>query len=279
VPGKTMGSDEKGENKSRPAEDDPKMRDETEEEKETKTSLDLAKQWSFELELSPMQESPTVLDSEERDLPHQLPWRTTLSFKPDEAHWQTLYAREGKPVLIERTLGAGSILLSSDSYVFSNEAMKKDRHPRLLSYLCGQGHKFVFDETHLGVERQPGIAGLLRRYRLAPFIGSLVLLALLAIWRKSVAFVPVLEEESTAAVAVDRDYAAGLTNLLQRNIGKENIIDACLAEWKRSFTHGRRNLSDRLPAMEAIIAAEKRKPARRRNLLEVYKQISKVVQR
>ena len=252
--------------------------DDEEEKEEHKTSLDLAEEWSFELKLSPNKDNSAVLSSEE-DLPRTLPWRTTLIFEPDETQWDVLYRREGKPVFIERTMGAGSILVSSDSYVFSNEAMKKDRYPGLLSYLCGQGGEIVFDETHLGVERQYGIAGLLRKYGLAPFIGSLVLLALLAIWRRSVVFVPTGEEERVVSVAADRDYAAGLTNLLQRNIGNGEIIDVCLEEWKRSFTHGRRDYSDRLPAIEAIVKAEKKKPARQRNAVKVYRRIGEAVRR
>ena len=39
------------------------------------------------------------------------------------------------PVVIERQYGNGSIVLVADSFLVSNEALRSERHPRLLARL------------------------------------------------------------------------------------------------------------------------------------------------
>jgi hypothetical protein len=177
-------------------------------------------------------------------------------------------------VVIERSYGNGSIVLCSDSFFLSNEAMKKNRYPQLLSWLCGTHRKIVFDETHLGVSRSPGIATLLRKYGLAPFFISLVGLALLAIWKQATRLVPVYEEEERAFVDPGKDAFTGFTNLLRRNISPGYILSSCLEEWKRSFTHGKQNLSALLPRIQEIIAEDRAKPKKDRNPVQAYRKIS-----
>ena len=175
----------------------------------------------METELSTEKNAEASLSAPEKDLPASLAWHSTLVFEPQDDAWRTLYARAGKPVLIERSYGKGSIVLSSDSFFLSNEAMKNKRYPQLLSWLCGTHRKIIFDETHLGVSKSPGIATLLRKYGLAPFFISLIVLALLAIWKQSARLVPVYEEEERASVDAGKDAFTGFTNLLRRNISPE----------------------------------------------------------
>jgi hypothetical protein len=138
-----------------------------------------------ETELFVKGDGKASLSLPEKELPSSLPWHSTLVFEPQDPAWRILYTRAEKPVLIERSYGKGSIVLSSDSFFLSNEAMKRERYPQLLSWLCGPHRKIVFDETHLGVSKSPGIATLLRKYGLAPFFISLIVLALLAIWKQA----------------------------------------------------------------------------------------------
>jgi hypothetical protein len=239
-----------------------------------KTYVNLAGQWSVETQLSAEHNADARLSAAEKGLPASLAWHTTLVFKPQENVWRTIYAREGKPVLMERTYGKGSIVLSSDSFFLSNEAMKNSRYPHLLSWLCGNHRKIVFDETHLGISKSTGIATLLRRHGLAPFFASLILLALLAIWRQSTSFVPVYEEDEKTFVDESKDCSTGLTNLLRRNIPADGLLTVCLEEWKRSFTYGKQNLSGLLPRIQEIIAADHAQPRKRRNPVQAYRKIS-----
>jgi hypothetical protein len=264
-----------------PLEENPdKQKDEEKDQEEEKKffgreeHVDLSKQWGVETDLSTEKNAEASLRGPEKDLPASLPWQSTLFFEPQEDTWRTLYARAGKPVVIERSYGNGSIVLCSDSFFLSNEAMKKNRYPQLLSWLCGTHRKIVFDETHLGVSRSPGIATLLRKYGLAPFFISLVGLALLAIWKQATRLVPVYEEEERAFVDPGKDAFTGFTNLLRRNISPGYILSSCLEEWKRSFTHGKQNLSALLPRIQEIIAEDRAKPKKDRNPVQAYRKIS-----
>jgi hypothetical protein len=239
-----------------------------------KEMVDLTKRWGVETELFVKGDAGASLSIPEKELPSSLPWHSTLVFEPQDPAWRILYTRAEKPVLIERSYGKGSIVLSSDSFFLSNEAMKKERYPNLLSWLCGPHRKIVFDETHLGVSKSPGIATLLRKYGLVPFLLSLIALALLAIWKQAARLVPVYEEEEKATVDAGKDAFTGFTNLLRRNIPPDRLLPACLEEWKRSFTHGKQDLSSRLPQIQEIIAADRARPKKDRNPVKVYRKIS-----
>jgi hypothetical protein len=236
--------------------------------------VDLARRWGVKAELSVKRDTEASLSIPEKGLPSSLPWHSTLVFEPQDSAWRILYTRAERPVLIERSYGRGSIVLSSDSFFLSNEAMKRERYPQLLSWLCGPHRKIVFDETHLGVSKSPGIATLLRKYGLAPFLISLIVLALLAIWKQTARLVPVYEEKEKATVDAGKDAFTGFTNLLRRNIPPDALLSTCLEEWKRSFTHGKQDLSSRLPQIQEIIATDRAQPKKNRNPVEAYRKIS-----
>jgi hypothetical protein len=236
--------------------------------------VNLTKRWGVKAELSAKGDGEASLSIPEKELPSSLPWHSTLVFVSLDPAWRILYTRAEKPVLIERSYGKGSIVLSSDSFFLSNEAMKKERYPQLLSWFCGPHRKIVFDETHLGVSKSPGIATLLRKYGLAPFFISLIVLALLAIWKQATRLVPVYEEEEKATVDAGKDAFTGFTNLLRRNLPPDHLLSACLEEWKRSFTHGKQDFSSRLPQIQEIIAADRAQPKKNRNPVEAYRKIS-----
>lgn len=239
--------------------------------------VNLSDRWSVDTELSAEQDSEALLRAPEKGLPTSLAWHSTLVFNPQDAAWRTIYTMSGKPVLIERTYGKGSIVMASDSYLLSNEAMKTTRYPRLLAWLCGNHQKIIFDETHFGISKHPGVAALLRKYGLAPFFIALVVLALLAIWRQSISFVPANDESKAIMVNPGKDYSTGLTNLLRRNISSNDILAAGLEEWKRSFTHGKKNLSSLLPRIQEIISAERKKQKKNRDAVHAYRKISALI--
>ncbi len=254
-------------------------KDEEEEKRTREGYVNLCREWGVGIDLSAEKDAEASLSGPEKDLPASLPWQSTLFFDLQDIAWRTVYARAGKPVLIERPYGKGSIVLSADSFFLSNEAMKNRRYPELLSWLCGRHRRIVFDETHLGVSKAPGIAALLRKYGLAPFFISLIVLALLAIWKQAARLVPVDEEEERASADPGKDAVTGFTNLLRRNIPPDRILYACLEEWKRSFTHGRQSLSALLPRIQEIIGEDHAKPKKNRNAVQVYREISGLAKR
>lgn len=175
------------------------------------------------------------------DLPEEVTWRSDLFFEIDPAAgWRVIYRRAGRSVLVERQLGRGSIVLAGDSYFLSNEALQRKRAPALLAWIVGPHGRVMFDETHLGVTVQPGIAALARRYGLAGAFFTLVLLAGLFVWRRMALFVP--PTESSGDVALTYHPAAGLEALLRRSVPANELAAACVAEWKptaRESEHAR----------------------------------------
>jgi hypothetical protein len=205
-------------------------------------------------------------------LPEQLEWHTAAWFdKPDPA-WQVIYAREkDRALVMKRKLGAGTLVLLADSFYFSNEAMRWHRQPELLAWLTGPNHQAVFDESHLGVQERPGVAGLARKYRLHGLVLSLLVLGALFVWKNSAPFLP----EPEAGLASGRgDYirgkesSSGFVNLLRRNIRASDVLGLCFEEWKK--TCARSVPSSKLEELEDIMRAEKEQPARKRNAVAAY---------
>ena len=215
-------------------------------------------------------------------MPAQLAIHTSLCFTNLTNGWTTIYQRDKKaPVVVERKFGAGTVVLVADSYPFSNEAMFKDRSAPLLAWLLGSGRDAIFDEAHLGIVEQPGMATLMRRYQLHGLIFSLLAVAGLFIWKNSVSLVPPHTEAEAEAgpVVAGRDSASGFVNLVRRGISPADIINVCFAEWKKSNARlaaispqQRRDL-EHLVQQQAALEPHQRKP------VENYRVISRILQR
>ena len=170
--------------------------------------------------------------------PHLEPTISThsfTSFAPEHPAWKTLYEVNGKPVIIERNYGLGTLVLCADSWIFSNEALRTERRPNLLLEFLA-GHKsIVFDETHHGISKQTGIANLARRYRLHGAFAMCLLLGILFVWRNSFPLVPHEQtDRSEAEVISGQDANTGLVNLLRRSIPPRDLVATCLAQWRHS---------------------------------------------
>lgn len=167
-------------------------------------------------------------------LPETLPWHTALHFETTDAAWRTVYARDPYPVMIERAFGEGAIVLSADSYFLSNEALLRDRAPGLLAWLAGPAERVVFDEWLKGFERRPGVMTLVRRYGLHTTLGGLLLTALLFVWHRASPLVPPPPDAGDqGGVVAGRDTAQGLSNLLQRNISRSDLLRIACRQWMK----------------------------------------------
>ena len=194
--------------------------------------------------------------------------------------WQVIYARDDKPVLIERAVGKGTIVLSALSYFVSNEAMRKERHTGLLLWLGGGKEHIVFDELHHGIMKQRGVASLMRKYRLQWLGAGLLLLAILFIWKNSVGLVPADESlygALDAPVAKGKDSAAGLTNLLRRNLGRRDVLRTCLREYRGSVGRPDNRTRNKLDRITRLVKQDEERPARERNSVKAYNEICKIL--
>ena len=191
-----------------------------------------------------------------KSLPPTISWHSALYFDELEDSWRAIYTADGRPVIIERPFGRGSLVLSADSFFLSNEALRSERHPQLLAWLLGDSVNMVFDETHFGILRSPGVLDLIQTHRFHWFILTVAILAILFIWKNSVSFVPppkIIHSQAGKDVISDRDSTQGLISLLRRNIPAGRLLQTCAGEWQSSIQPERWFRSDRLLQIKSVL--------------------------
>jgi len=216
------------------------------------------------------------------ELPARLTIHTSLCFTNLTNGWATIYQRDKKtPVVVERKFGAGTVVLVADSYPFSNEAMFKSRSAPLLAWMLGNGREVIFDEAHLGIVEQPGMATLMRRYQLHGLIFSLIVVAGLFVWKNSLSLVPPHDDTRTNAglVVAGRDSASGFVNLVRRGIAPSEIINVCFAEWKKSGARAAAVSPAQRHEVDLLIQQQAALEPRQRNPVETYRHISQILKR
>lgn len=177
--------------------------------------------------------------------------------------WKTLATVEDKPVLAERRIGHGSIVVASDSYFATNQALLFDPVPEFLAWLIGDARVVIFDETHLGTEETPGIMTLARRYRLHGFFIGGILLFALFVWQSSSSLVPAQEGTGAEARTVaGQGASAGLVSLLRRGVPRSRLLHACLDQWLRNHPQPNPSLHDRIASARAMLPDAGSRPAR-----------------
>jgi hypothetical protein len=214
--------------------------------------------------------TPKVVLAEQQNGGEKLSWHTTLCFDELGPEWRVKYTFDGNPVIIERDFGTGTIVLSADSYFFSNEAMRAERHVPLLAWMIGPSNTIVFEESHLGVTESPGIASMARKYRLYGMVAALLLLVGLFAWQQSSPLLPPYEEALATEIVTARDAASGLLMLLRRGISARELIKTCLEQWRRTSRTSQR-VDSKAKEAEAIANDSSLPP------VEAYKRIARVL--
>lgn len=213
-------------------------------------------------------------------LPETLSWHTLLHFQDLEDPWQPLYTSRGHPVIIERPYGRGSLVFSTGSYLFSNEALADEPHPGLLSWFVGKNKGVIFDEAHLGIRNSHGVADLARQYDLHWLFAVMILLFGLFIWKNSLPFIPYHADnrlERSHIVESPRDDTEGLISLLRRHISKQDILGTCLKEWKKSPVADKDMKDPTMDKIKAVIEAAGRGPGQKSDLPGAYRSIAAII--
>ena len=210
-------------------------------------------------------------------VPETLDWHCGIVFTNLNQAWKPIYTRGTDAVVIERQFGRGAVVIATDSYFLSNEAMRKDRHADLLAWFVGAGRNVIFDEAHLGVTEAPGVATLMRKYHLYWFLAGLILLAGLFIWMNSVSLVPLHTRRQAQDYVPGKDAAAGFDNLLRRSIPTRDLLAPCFNEWKKSVVQTGKYSSARVQQAEAAFQAENSLAERNRDPVRTYQTISKIL--
>ena len=219
--------------------------------------------------------------SSRRDLPAVISWHSNLYFDLLDKSWQVLYSSEGHPVMIERPLGKGSLVLCADSFFISNEALRSERQPQLLAHLVGRHSNILFDEAHFGIYKQPSVAALLRHYRFHWVFLVLAVMALVFVWKNAVYFVPPRKDDvpSGADVVSDKDYTRGLIAMLRRNIPGNEILRVCGQEWERTFKNDKRIQPEAFKRVKEILRTQAPSSKKGVDAVNGYRKISSTVQR
>jgi len=212
-------------------------------------------------------------------LPDTLDWHSATVFTNVPASWQIIYSRGTNPVVIQRKFGAGTMVIASDSYFLSNEALRKDRHPDLLSWWVGPAKRVVFDEAHFGIVETEGVAVLLRKYRLHGLAAGLILLAGLFIWKNSASFVPPYEAARNQDYVAGKEAAAGFVNLLRRNVPERDVLKVCFTEWKNSRPQAVKLAPAKLAQAEAALEASYACPPRKHDPATTYREICQLLKK
>ena len=210
-------------------------------------------------------------------LPESLAWHSATIFTNLDKSWRTIYARGTNPVVIERRFGRGTVVMATDSYFLSNEAMREDRHADLLAWFVGPNRHVIFDEAHHGIMETSGVATLVRNYRLHGLAAGLVVLAALFIWKNSMSFVPPHRDEESDGYVAGKDAAAGFVNLLRRNIPARDVLSVCFAEWTKSLYRGRYYTITAVSQAQAVMETELQRSQRERDPVKAYQNICRVL--
>lgn len=210
-------------------------------------------------------------------LPPAIPWRSPFCIVLEDPQWQPLYRAAGEPVVAVRPWGAGSVVIASDSYLFSNEALRSDRFSGLLSWFIQPPHRVVIDEFHNGLVKKVGIADLMRKYRLYGVLASLTLLLVLLMWRQTAVFAAQPAEHGRAAHDIDAgsDTAEGLVNLMQQHIRADKLLGVCFSAWQSTAAAGRVP-PERMVRLKRIVDDVGATP-RQKSIVTAYQQICELL--
>ena len=188
--------------------------------------------------------------------------------KPVEpSPWRTIATKGGRPMIMERKLGSGSVVVCTDRYFLSNEALWKGPSTAFLSWLFGDATRITFEETHLGpgIGDEDGVMTLARRYRMhGLFLGGILLFGLF-IWRNSLSLVPPNPEDDLghwrADAVAGQSTASGLEGLLRRGVGHSKLLARCLDVWEGTKAAATAIPAERRAKARALLATFKTRQA------------------
>jgi len=147
-----------------------------------------------------------------------------------DPHWTRVHGNPDSAGVIERSYGAGSLVLVASGAVFSNGQLADSPDTVLLSSMIGASGGIVFDEAHLGIAESGSVMGLLRAFHLEGVLFGMLLPLALFVWRRSCSFPPVQRSGPKQQIEGRRSFS-GLVALLRRNLSPADLTVVCWQEW------------------------------------------------
>ncbi len=200
---------------------------------------------------------------------------TDLYFDDLKEGWNVIYELSGRPVIVERAFGDGTVVASTVTYPFTNRALRSDRATSFLRWAVGESATIVFDETHFGVVANQGVATLARKYHLEGLALGLTILAIFFVWKSTARVVPLYSYEKWASFQSSkdgRDSLSGLENLLDRHVSRHLMIRTLLTVFKKSAGASTRLTKTRVDDINELVRWAEEKPSEDRDV-DVYKSI------
>jgi hypothetical protein len=210
-----------------------------------------------------------------------VPWNGRQVFTQIGEDWRPVLSIAEQPVMIEKRQGRGSIIIATDSYFVSNEAMWKDRRTEMLTWLIGKKSHVVFNETHHWVTEKPSIAGLARKYDLEGVAIGVILLVLLFLWKNALPLnepYPYSPEESRGLVTSDRDHFSGLVTIIRRSVNSRDLIAGCVEEWRKSSAAAHRGNTKTIEKVNKIFMESGSNTKLKIDVVEQYNRITQVIE-
>lgn len=228
---------------------------------------DISERWGFEYaerNLTRNSDSPTTTFVQRNSeysgvLPDALSWHSNLYFKDISNDWTSVFTRDTLVVAMERQMGEGTIVLASDNYHVTNEAMLKARSTDYLVWLTNSSHTVIFDESHLGIAPRMGLMALMAlmiHYKLLPTLIACLFLAGLFVWRNTSRQI---RHEIVGADTDNESVSFGsvesLASLARRSIPRNQILPTCWAMFKEGPGRSALSTKQATDEIEGLLAS------------------------
>lgn len=250
---------------------------------ETVSFEELGDEWGFEFkaaskgDLSDLGTLPAKLADPALAFEPEVPWESMVRFENLKPQWRPLLTWKDDPVLIERALGKGSVILGTDSYFASNEALHTSPVPRLLAHIIGPAKEVIFDEESKGVAHNANVMTLVYRYRLEGIALAGLVLAILFLWKSASRLVPPYADLNTdGEMVMGKDGHESFVLLLRRSLSADEALRLCTVEWLKSCAGARPQDAE---VVRTVAEEENHKPSRERKPVHAYNTIARRITR
>ncbi len=179
---------------------------------------------------------------------NEIPCASNYFFDLKKNSWEIVYSIKNEyPVVIRRTFGKGSFIFIADSYLFSNEGLRKHPKPEFILQCLNSNAKIIFDESHIGVINSHGISSLIIKYRLHGSIICAFIVFLFFLWKRLSQVAPVYKNNilEKNKIVTGKDSITGLVNILRRHIDPKKIVTEGFEEWKKSQPKNNRKIIEK----------------------------------
>ena len=202
---------------------------------------------------------------------------TPYYFNNLNEHWKVLAKKGDYPVIIEREFGNAKLIVFSDSYIFSNEALVKNKNYDFLNWSVSDRSSVYFDETQHGNVKNTGIATLLKRYKLQGFFYSLIFIVILLIWSNSHVPLANKDEKDEDSNINEPPVSDGLENLISRLQSNEDAFNICYQKYlnnERIYHQLDEEKKKEIVKLQQKYKQEKKTPE---NLIKAYNSIYNII--